>query len=52
MSRSNHGSARARGKTIGGAAVTDSAMVSMAVHLRDIAARLVIIRGQKRGEGG
>lgn len=49
-------SARARGKTIGGATVTDDAMVGMAVHLRDqglslrdIAGRLVITRGKKTG---
>ncbi|MFI6184214.1 hypothetical protein ACIA8R_52375 [Nonomuraea sp. NPDC051191] len=51
-----HESARARGKTIGGAAVTDDAMLSMALHLRqqnlslrDIAARLVLTKGKKRG---
>ncbi|PZG19240.1 resolvase [Nonomuraea aridisoli] len=51
-----HESARARGKTIGGAAVTDEAMLSMALHLReqnlslrDIAARLVITKGKKKG---
>lgn len=51
-----HESARARGKTIGGAAVTDDAMLSMALHLRsqdlslrDIAARLVITKGKKKG---
>ncbi|MFI7537858.1 recombinase family protein [Streptosporangium sp. NPDC049376] len=51
-----HESARARGKAIGGAAVTDPAMLSMAVHLRgqgaslrDIAARLVITTGKKKG---
>ena len=44
-----HESARARGKAIGGAAVTDDAMLAVALHLRgqelslrDIAARLVI----------
>jgi DNA invertase Pin-like site-specific DNA recombinase len=44
-----HESARKRGKAIGGAAVIDDAMLSMALHLRehnhslrDIAARLVI----------
>jgi DNA invertase Pin-like site-specific DNA recombinase len=49
-------SARTRGKTIGGAAVTDDAMLSMALHLReqhlslrDIAARLVITTGKKKG---
>ena len=42
-----HESARKRGKTIGGAGVTDDAMLSMALHLRaqdlslrDIASRL------------
>ncbi|QFY14444.1 recombinase family protein [Nonomuraea phyllanthi] len=51
-----HESARSRGKTIGGAAVTDEAMLSMALHLRsqnlslrDIAARLVITTGKKKG---
>jgi DNA invertase Pin-like site-specific DNA recombinase len=51
-----HESARSRGKTIGGAAVTDDAMLSMALHLReqhlsprDIAARLVITTGKKKG---
>ncbi|TMR20267.1 recombinase family protein [Nonomuraea turkmeniaca] len=51
-----HESARRRGKTIGGAAVTDHAMLSMALHLReqnlslrDIAARLVITKGKKKG---
>ncbi|GAA1719974.1 hypothetical protein ACBR40_08935 [Nonomuraea sp. AD125B] len=50
-----HESARTRGKTIG-AAVTDDAMLSMALHLRaqnfslrDIAARLIITTGKKRG---
>ncbi|MFI6793839.1 hypothetical protein ACIBG4_41555 [Nonomuraea sp. NPDC050383] len=49
-----HESARARGKAIGGAAVTDEHMLSMALHLRaqnlslrDIAARLVITSGAK-----
>jgi DNA invertase Pin-like site-specific DNA recombinase len=52
-----HESARKRGKTIGGASVTDDAMLSMAVHLRnhemslrDIAARLVITTGAKKGQ--
>ncbi|WP_214105339.1 recombinase family protein [Acrocarpospora catenulata] len=52
-----HESARSRGKTIGGAAVTDDAMLSMALHLRqqnlslrDIAARLVITKGKKKGQ--
>lgn len=52
-----HESARARGKSIGGAAVTDEAMLSHALHLRDqqhlslrdIAARLVIATGKKKG---
>lgn len=51
-----HESARGRGKTIGGAAVVDEAMLSMALHLRDqghslrdIAARLVITQGKKKG---
>lgn len=52
-----HESARKRGKRIGGAAVTDEAMLSHALHLpdqglslRDIAARLVITTGRKKGE--
>ena len=52
-----HESARTRGKTIGGAAVTDETMLSMALHLRgqelslrDIAARLVITSGKKKGQ--
>jgi Resolvase, N terminal domain len=52
-----HESARTRGKTIGGAAVTDDAMLSMALHLRDqqlslrdIASRLVITKGKKNGQ--
>ncbi len=52
-----HESARARGKVIGGAAVTDPAMLSMALHLRgqgdtslrDIAGKLVITTGKKKG---
>jgi DNA invertase Pin-like site-specific DNA recombinase len=51
-----HESARARGKAIGGAAVTDDAMLAVALHLRgqelslrDIAARLVISTGKKKG---
>lgn len=47
-----HVSARKRGKTIGGAGVTDDSMLSMALHLRDqemslrdIAKRLVITTG-------
>lgn len=50
-----HESARARGKVIGGAGVTDDAMLVVAVHLRgqelslrDIAARLVISKGKKK----
>jgi len=50
-------SARARGKAIGGAAVTDDAMLAVALHLRgqelslrDIAARLVIAAGKKKGQ--
>ncbi|MEU4576145.1 recombinase family protein [Nonomuraea sp. NPDC023979] len=52
-----HESARTRGKHIGGTAVTDESMLSMALHLRgqnlslrDIAARLVITRGKKKGQ--
>jgi DNA invertase Pin-like site-specific DNA recombinase len=52
-----HESARARGKVIGGAAVTDEAMLAAALHLRaqelslrDIAARLVIATGKKKGQ--
>jgi DNA invertase Pin-like site-specific DNA recombinase len=52
-----HESARTRGKTIGGAAVIDDAMLSMALHLREqnlslreIAARLVITKGKKKGQ--
>ena len=48
---------RARGKAIGGAAVTDDAMLAVALHLRsqelslrDIAARLVISTGKKKGQ--
>jgi DNA invertase Pin-like site-specific DNA recombinase len=51
-----HESARTRGKTIGGATVTDDAMLAVALHLseqnhslRDIAARLVITKGKKKG---
>ncbi|MEQ4725713.1 recombinase family protein [Nonomuraea sp. B19D2] len=51
-----HESARRRGKSIGGAAVVDEAMLSMALHLReqnlslrDIAARLVITTGKRKG---
>jgi DNA invertase Pin-like site-specific DNA recombinase len=51
-------SARTRGKTVGGAGVTDDAMLGMALHLReqeenlslrDLAARLVITKGKKKG---
>ncbi|MGW2987124.1 recombinase family protein [Streptomyces goshikiensis] len=52
-----HESARKRGKTIGGASVANDAMLSMALHLRsqemslrDIAARLVITTGKKKGQ--
>jgi DNA invertase Pin-like site-specific DNA recombinase len=52
-----HEAARARGKVIGGAAVTDDAMLAVAFHhrgqglsLRDIAARLVITTGKKKGQ--
>ncbi len=52
-----HESARTRGKAIGGAAVTDDAMLAVALHLReqgqslrDIAARLVIPKGKKKGQ--
>ncbi|MFI7455651.1 recombinase family protein [Nonomuraea sp. NPDC049714] len=51
-----HESARKNGKAIGGATVTDPAMLSMALHLREqdlslreIAARLVIAQGRKKG---
>ncbi|MGH3155050.1 MAG: recombinase family protein, partial [Streptosporangiaceae bacterium] len=52
-----HESARARGKVIGGAAVTDDAMLKYALHLRDqelslrdIASQLVISAGKKKGQ--
>jgi len=52
-----HESARARGKPIGGATVTDDAMLAAALHLRsqemslrDIAIRLVIATGKKKGQ--
>ncbi|MFE4018539.1 recombinase family protein [Streptomyces sp. NPDC059101] len=52
-----HETARKRGKTIGGAGVTDDSMLSMVLHLReqemglrDIAARLVITTGKKKGQ--
>ncbi|MFE6479681.1 recombinase family protein [Streptomyces rochei] len=51
-----HESARKRGKSIGGASVTDDDMLGMALHLRDqelslreIAARLVITKGARKG---
>jgi DNA invertase Pin-like site-specific DNA recombinase len=54
-----HESARARGKTIGGASVTDEAMLGMALHLReqdenlslrDLATQLVVTKGKKKGQ--
>ena len=52
-----HESARARGKVIGGAAVTDEAMLAAALYLRaqelslrDIASRLVIATGKRKGQ--
>lgn len=52
-----HESARKRGKTIGGAIVADDDMLAMALHyrdqglgLRDIAAKLVITTGKKKGQ--
>lgn len=52
-----HESARKRGKTIGGASVTDDDMLAMALayrekgmSLRDMAARLVITTGKKKGQ--
>ncbi|MFC3986248.1 recombinase family protein [Streptosporangium jomthongense] len=52
-----HEPTRTRDKHIGGATVTDESMLSMALHLRgrnlslrDIAARLVITRGRKKGQ--
>ena len=52
-----HESARTRGKAIGGAGVTDDAMLAVALHLRgqelslrDIAGRLVIATGKKKGQ--
>ncbi|WP_411139181.1 hypothetical protein [Streptomyces sp. C10] len=51
-----HESPRKRGKTIGGAGVTEGHMLSMTLHLRgqemslrDIAAQLVITTGRKKG---
>lgn len=51
-------SARRRGKAIGGAKVSDPTMLAMALHLRDaeklslrdVAARLVITTGKKKGQ--
>ncbi|MFD4444420.1 recombinase family protein [Nocardia sp. NPDC058519] len=52
-----HESARGRGKSIGGVSVVDETMLAMALHLRasnhslrDIAERLVITTGKKRGQ--
>jgi hypothetical protein len=53
-----HEAACTRGKNIGGADVNDEAMLSHALHLRDqknlslrdIAARLVIATGKKKGQ--
>jgi DNA invertase Pin-like site-specific DNA recombinase len=52
-----HESARASGKSIGGAVVTDDAMLAAALHLpgqemslRDLAARLIIATGKKKGQ--
>ncbi|WP_229739449.1 recombinase family protein [Nocardia rhizosphaerihabitans] len=52
-----HESARGRGKSIGGVTVVDETMLAMALHLRasdlslrDIAARLVITSGKKKGQ--
>ncbi|MGI5320899.1 recombinase family protein [Actinomadura nitritigenes] len=52
-----HENARTRGKTIGGATVTDENMPAMALHLRDqakslreIAAQVVIATGKKKGQ--
>ncbi|WP_327591588.1 recombinase family protein [Streptomyces chartreusis] len=52
-----HESARRRGKIIGGATVGDESMLSMALHLReqemslrDIAKKLVISKGKKKGQ--
>lgn len=53
----HHESARKGGKTIGGAGVTNEDLLSMALHLRDqemslrdIAKRLVITTGTKKGQ--
>ncbi|MFJ7060035.1 hypothetical protein ACIQVA_20330 [Streptomyces microflavus] len=50
-------SARKRGQGIGSASVTDDDMLAMALHLpdqelslREIAARLVITKGRKKGQ--
>jgi hypothetical protein len=50
-------SARTRGRTIGGASVTDDTMLARALHhrdqglsLRDIATKLVITKGEKKGQ--
>ncbi|MFJ8787029.1 recombinase family protein [Streptomyces sp. NPDC102476] len=52
-----HESARKRGKAIGGASVTSDDMLGMALHLRgqelslrEIAARLVITKGARKGQ--
>ncbi|ROP33630.1 hypothetical protein EDD30_6647 [Couchioplanes caeruleus] len=52
-----HESGRTRGKSIGGASVTDDHMLSMALHLRsqemslrDVASQLVITKGEKKGQ--
>lgn len=52
-----HESARARGKSIGGTAVTDEAMLAVSLHLRglelslrDITSRLVIATGKKKSQ--
>jgi DNA invertase Pin-like site-specific DNA recombinase len=52
-----HETARKNGKSIGGASVTDDDMLSMALHLRgqnlslrDIASKLVITSGRKKGQ--
>lgn len=52
-----HETARKNGKTIGGASVTDDDMLGMALHLRDqnlslreIAGKLVITNGKKKGQ--
>ncbi|MDX3113639.1 hypothetical protein [Streptomyces scabiei] len=55
--REDHESARRRGRTIGGAGVTDESMLSVARYLRgqemsslcDIAERLVVTTGAKKG---